>query len=367
VASDGTPAGALPAGVPGPIPVLPGQALRGPGPWRRIVDFSRAHEERAWRSSALVAAVLPLLALAGAVAVLAWKAYPAVRVNGLGFLTHSSWAPGSTYGSIVKTDGVAHPLGSSYGAWPLILGTLQTSAIAVCIALPISVGAAFAVTERMPRAVGRVLGFTIELLAGVPSVVFGLWGILTLGPFLADHVYPHLAHLFPDVPVLSYWRSPTGHGEGLLTGGIVLALMIVPIITATTRDLLRQVPNLPKEGASSLGMTDWEVARSVTLPWVRSGVIGATVLGLGRAIGETIAIAMVTGSIIQVAPNIYSPMTTIAATIISQLDSAQTDATGFAIATLAEAALILAVISVLVNVIARVIINRTSRLTGVMQ
>jgi phosphate transport system permease protein len=354
--------GVMPIGVPAPIPIVPGQAVRGPSPWRRSSEFMRTHEEGMWRQVARTAAFLPLAALICAIAVLAIKAWPAVRVNGMGFLTRSTWAPGSTYGSTVTTDGVAHPLGSSYGAWPLILGTAQTSVIAVVIALPISVGAAFAITERLPRLVSKVLGFTVEILAGVPSVVFGLWGILTLGPFLADHVYPHIAPLFPNVPVLSYWRTPTGHGEGLLTGGIVLAIMIIPIITATTRDLLRQVPSLPKEGAASLGMTEWEVARSVTLPWVRSGVIGATVLGLGRAIGETMAILMVTGSIIQVAPNIYSPMTTIAATIVSQLDSAQTDATGFAIATLAEAALILAVISVAVNVMARLIINRTSRL-----
>jgi phosphate transport system permease protein len=354
--------GIPPTGVPAPFPVLPGQALRGPSPWRRVSDLFRAHEESLWRQAARTAAYLPLVALLCAVGVLAWKAFPAIRVNGWGFFTRSSWAPGSTYGAAVRTDGVSHPLGSSYGAWPLIAGTVQTSVIAVAIALPVSVGAAFAITERLPAAISRVLGFVIELLAGVPSVVFGLWGILTLGPFLAQHVYPSIARVMPDVPVLSYWRKPTGTGEGLLTGGIVLAIMIIPIIAATTRDLLRQVPNLPKEGGSSLGMTDWEVAHRITLPWVRSGIIGATVLGLGRAIGETIAIEMVTGSIIRVAPNIYGPMTTIAAAIVSNLDSAYTDATGFATATLAEAALILAVISVGVNVLARVIINRTGRL-----
>jgi phosphate transport system permease protein len=362
VPADGTPVGAVPIGVHGPSPSSAGQPPRGPTPWGRIANLARRNEETGWRVAGRIAVVLPLAALLFAITILAIKAWPSIRVNGFHFLTGSAWAPGSTYGSIIKTDGVSHPQGSSYGAWPLILGTIQTSVIAVVIALPISIGAAFAITERLPRSAARVLGFTVELLAGVPSVVFGLWGILTLGPFLAQNVYPHIANVMPDVPVLRYFRSPTGHGEGLLTGGIVLAIMIIPIITATTRDLLRQVPSLPKEGASSLGMTEWEVARSVTLPWVRSGVIGATVLGLGRAIGETIALAMVTGSIIQVAPNIYSPMTTIAATIISQLDSAQTDATGFAISALAEAALILAVISVVVNVIARMIITRTSRL-----
>jgi phosphate transport system permease protein len=362
VTPDGTPTGLAPAGVPAPIPVVPGQAVRGPSAFQMVSDFFRAREEGLWRGAAQIAAILPFAALIGAVIVLGFKAWPAVQVNGWGFLTKSTWAPGSTYGSTVVTHGVSHPLGSSYGAWPLILGTIQTSIIAVLIALPVSVGAAFAITERLPAPIARVLGFAVELLAGVPSVVFGLWGVLTLGPFLAHHVFPHIANVMPNVPVFNYFSAPTGHGQGLLTGGIVLAIMIVPIITATTRDLLRQVPSLPKEGAHSLGMTEWEVARRVTLPWVRSGIIGATVLGLGRAIGETIAIAMVTGSIIQVAHNVYSPMTTIAATIVSNLDSAETDATGFAVSTLAEAALILAVISVAVNIVARMVINRTGRL-----
>ena len=137
--------------------------------------------------------------------------------------------------------------------------------------------------------------------------------------------------------------------------------MIVPIIASTTRDLFQQVPPLPKEGASALGMTDWEVANKVTLPWVRSGIIGATVLGLGRALGETIAIAMIGGASLHIPPTIYLPFTTVAATILTQLDGALTDGTGFAVATLAELALVLAVISVGVNLIARMIIRRTGR------
>ena len=211
----------------------------------------------------------------------------------------------------------------------------------------------------MPRWVSQPLGFFIELLAGVPSVLFGLWGILTLGPWLAQHVYPTIANNMPNVPVLNFFRGSAGHGEGLLTTGLVLALMIVPIITATTRDLFSQVPPLPKEGGEALGMTDWEV----TLPWVRSGIIGATVLGLGRAIGETIAVAMVSGSLLaSVAPNAYGTFGTLAAAIVTQLDSASTDGTGFAVSTLAELGLILAVISVAVNLAARLVIKRSARL-----
>jgi len=350
--------GEVPAAPPSPTATPRALSARG------VANLLRTYEEGLWRWSARAAVVLPPAALVFILTVLAVKAWPAIIVNGWGFLTGSTWSVGSSYGSTVYTHGVAHPMGSSYGAWPLILGTIQTSAIAVVIALPVSVGAAFALTERLPRWISRPLGFAVELLAGFPSVIIGLWGILTLGPFLAEHVYPPIADHMPDVPVLRYFRNPVGHGEGLLTAGIVLALMIVPIITATTRDLFGQVPTLPKEGSEALGMTDWEVARKVSLRWVRSGIIGATVLGLGRALGETIAVFMITGSIIRVAPNIYSPMSTIAATILGQLDGAQTDGTGFAVATLAELGLVLAVISVAVNLGARAIVKRTGRLGG---
>jgi phosphate transport system permease protein len=349
--------GDLPAGPPGP-------ALRGVSPLRRLADAARANEERVWRVAARVAVLLPMAALAFAVAVLAAKAWPALRVNGWSFLTGSEWnyGTGAYSASVAHTDGVAHPLGSQFGAWPIIAGTLQSSAIAILLAVPVSIGAAFALTERLPGWITRPLGFAIEILAGIPSVVIGLWGLLTLGPLLARHVYPILADHMPDVPVLNFFRNPVGSGEGLMTAGIVLGLMIVPIIASTTRDLFAQVPMLPKEGADALGMTDWEVARKVSIPWVRSGIIGATVLGLGRALGETIAVALIGGSELHLAANAYSPMGTIAATILEQLDSALGDGTHFAVATLAELALVLAVISVGVNLAARLIISRSSRL-----
>jgi phosphate transport system permease protein len=235
----------------------------------------------------------------------------------------------------------------------------------VVVALPLSIGAAFALTERMPGWISRPLGFAIEILAGIPSVVIGLWGLLTFGPWLAKHIYPILSGIadhLPDVQPFSYWRSPVGTGEGLLTAGLVLGMMIIPIIASTTRDLFAGVPPLPKEGGEALGMTNWEVANRITLPWVRSGIIGATVLGLGRALGETIAVALVGGASLHLAPNIYAPFGTIATTILTQLDGALTDGTGFAIATLAELALVLAVISVAVNFLAKVVVARTSRI-----
>jgi phosphate transport system permease protein len=349
-------------GVAGNVPAPPQAESVGKRPLpKRIADFARRHEEGAWRGTGWVAVVLPLAALVFAVTVLAVKAWPAIRVNGWYFLYGRNWTYGSGYGAVVHTDGVAHQMGSQFGAWAIIWGTLASSVIAIVIALPLSIGAAFALTERMPTWISRPLGFTIEILAGIPSVVIGLWGILTFGPWLAKHVYPVIANNMPDVPVLRYFRQPVGTGEGLLSAGIVLALMIVPIIASTTRDLFAQVPPLPKEGASALGMTDWEVANKVTLPWVRSGIIGATVLGLGRALGETIAVAMIGGASLVIPHTVYQPFTTVAATILTQLDGALTDGTGFAIATLAELALVLAVISVAVNLVARMIVNRTGR------
>jgi len=331
---------------------------------RRLTAGFRTREGAVWKGAARVAVILPLAALVFAVTILAIKARPAIIVNGWGFLTRSKWDVGQSYATTVNhIHGVAVPIGASYGAGSLIVGTLESSVIAVLIALPISIGAAFALTERLPRWVAQPLGFFIELLAGVPSVLFGLWGVLTLGPFLAQHVYPAIANNMPNVPVLNFFRQPVGHGEGLLTTGLVLALMIIPIITATTRDLFSQVPPLPKEGGEALGMTDWEVARRVTLPWVRSGIIGATVLGLGRAIGETIAVAVVSGALLaQVAPNAFGTFGTLAAAIVTQLDSASGDGTGFAVSTLAELGLILAIISVGVNLLARLVIRRSSRL-----
>ena len=334
-------------------------------PSRWVGRFVRRHEEGFWRVGGRAAAFVPIAALLFVVVVLAVKAWPAIRVNGFGFLTSSAWLPGNTYGGVQHVHGVTIPAGARYGAWPLIAGTLQTSAIAILIALPISIGTAFALTERLPRWIARPVGFFVEILAGIPSVIIGLWGVLVLGPYLAHDVYPIVANHVPNVPVLRYFSGSVGYGEGLLTSGLVLGLMIVPIIASTTRDLFLQVPPLPKEGAEALGMTDAEVARRVTIPWVRSGIIGATVLGLGRALGETIAVAMVSGSVLGVvSPNVYGTMTTIAATIVSQLDSAATDGTGFAVATLAEAGLLLALISIVVNLLARRIVSRSSRMSA---
>lgn len=313
------------------------------------------------RLGSLVAALIPSLALAFVVVTLLVEAWPAVLYNGLGFLTRVTWNAGNFYGSGVVTHGIAHPPGVSYGALPLVAGTVESALIAVLVGVPVSLGAAFAIVEFMPRVLAHTAGMFLELLAGIPSVVIGLWGALTLGPFLAHDVAPLFASGAARVPGLGFARGNVGNGEGLLTSGLILALMITPIVAATARDLLAQVPVLPKEGGLALGMSDWEVARSVTVPWVASGLVGAVVLGLGRALGETMAVAMVSGVVLGAVPqNLYATMTTISATIVSQLDSALTDSTGFAVRTLAEAGLLLLLITLGVNLVARLLVRRVA-------
>lgn len=352
------PGGAGPSGGDGPAGPPGGPA--GPpatgGGWR-----ARLSGERLIRPGLGALALVPLVALVLLVFALVVKAWPAIRYNGLGFFVHSQWRPGSFYANPVTTNGVTHPVAVSYGALPLITGTLEASLVAMVLAVPVGIATALIVVEKLPPRLSSSIGFCLEVLAGVPSVVYGLWGALTLGPFLAHHVSPIVADHMPDVPVLNFFRGSTGSGEGLFTSGVVLAIMILPIIAATTRDLVRQVPRQTVEGAVALGMTDSEATRAVTLPWVRSGVIGASILGLGRALGETMAIAMVSGTVLGAnARNFYDTMTTIAATIVSQLDSAFTDGTGFAVETMAELALILLVITLVVNVLARLLVRRVS-------
>ncbi|HEU4362157.1 MAG TPA: phosphate ABC transporter permease subunit PstC [Mycobacterium sp.] len=304
---------------------------------------------------------IPLLALVFVLVTLLIEAVPAIKVNGLHFFTGTDWNPGNTYGDATVTRGVEHPVGAYYGALPLIVGTCATSAIALIIAVPVSVGAALVIAERLPKRLASGVGMVLELLAGIPSVIVGLWGAMTFGPFIAHHVAPVIARNAPDLPLLQFFRGDPGNGEGLLVSGLVLAVMIIPIIASTSRDLIRQVPVLPREGAIALGMTDFECVRRVTLPWVSSGIIGAVVMGLARALGETMAVAMVSGAVLGTMPTtIYSTMTTIAATVVSQLDSAMTDFTNFAVKTLAEVSLVLMLITLLTNIAARVLVHRVS-------
>jgi phosphate transport system permease protein len=307
-------------------------------------------------------AVLPALALAFILVVLVVKGWPAIRIDGTSFFTSKAWSQGNEYAlKPAYKDGYEMPPGASYGALPLIVGTLATSLIALIIAVPVAIGTALAVVERLPRRMAYVVGLFLEVLAGMPSVIIGLFGAVTLGPIVAHDIAPYVARNIPDVPVLSYFRGATGSGYGLLTSGLVLALMVIPIIAATTRDLVRQVPILPREGALALGMSDAQCARKVTLPWVGAGIVGSVVLGLGRALGETMAVAMVCGASFGAFPsNLYDTMITAAAAIVLTLEAALTDATGYALSVLAEIGLVLMIITLLTNIAARVLVRRVS-------
>jgi phosphate transport system permease protein len=341
------PSSGLRARVPDVTPVVPG--------WRRNLA------ERTLGVGTALGAIVPLTALIGMLVVLGVYGYPSIRYNGIfHFLSSSLWTEGNQYGNILHTGGAAHLPGAAFGAYPLLIGTLETSAIALVIAFPVSIGAAVLVVEKLPPRMAAVFGACLEILAGIPSVVVGVWGALTFGPWIAKTIYPALQHL-PNVPPFDIFRGPAGTGEGLLTSGLVLAAMIIPIIAATSRDLLRQVPEQTKEGATALGLTDAEVFSRVQARWVRGGVIGAAVLGLGRALGETVAVAFICGGQDRLAGNVYGAMDTVAAFIVVNLTDAQGDPSGMAVRAIAELALALMLVTLIANVIARVIVNRSAR------
>ncbi|MCL6515880.1 phosphate ABC transporter permease subunit PstC [Alicyclobacillus sp.] len=298
--------------------------------------------------------ILFLLLITGIVLV---QSIPALRWMGWHFLTGITWNMGSVYGAMTVKNGVTAPAGASYGALPFIVGTLASSAIALVIAIPISLGTAMILAYRVRGVVKSALSIVVELLAGVPSVVLGLWGVVVLAPWVSSALGPFLTHFGPAIPFL---KGPVGTGMGLLTSGLVLALMVIPIITATTRDLLERVPLHYREGGVALGMTNWEVVRHICLPHIRDGMIGSIALGWGRAMGETMAVLMVSGSAVNMLPhNLYSPISTMAAVIADQLDSAMTDASHMAVHALSALALVLLMLTLLTNLAARLLVNRS--------
>jgi phosphate transport system permease protein len=289
--------------------------------------------------------------------------WPSILYNGWHFVTTVNWNIGNLYGGAMsRHNGVTAPAGATYGIVPFILGTLLSSLIAVLLAVPLAVGIGLLLVEYLPRRLGDNLSFIVEMLAGIPSVVIGLWGIAVLIPWIGHGLGPWLQHYLGFIPIFG---GPLSSGQGLLASGLILAVMITPIIAATTRDVLRQTPRETKDGALALGLTRWETIRAVSLPWSASGIFGAVILGLGRALGETMAVLMVSGNAVNYLPqNIFSPIGTMAAIIVSELDSAMTDPTGMALHALAEIALVLFLMSVIVNVPARLLLSATTRRGG---
>jgi phosphate transport system permease protein len=278
----------------------------------------------------------------------------AIWFNGLGFISRITWDLGNLYGDPVTTRGILVPPGASYGILVFIFGTLLSTFIAILIAVPLSVGAAIFLAEAVPPRIRPVLSMLVELVAVVPSVVFGLWGVAVLVPFIGNILGPALSDALGFIPIFAGGHS--GGGYGLLAASIVLALMITPIIATTLLDALMQVPKENRESAFALGATHFEVVSKAMMPMVRTTLIGGIVLALGRALGETMAVLMVSGGGINILPtSLFSPISTIASFIVSQLDSAEGDATNMAVRSLAEIALVLFIITLITNAGAKVV------------
>ena len=318
---------------------------------------------RLFQVAAGIAAVSPLLVLLVIAMVLFADAWPAFRYQGFSFFTGITWNMGNMYANnMVVQNGIKAAPGATFGILPFIVGTLGSSLIAMVIGIPLSLLSAVALVYKVPPRMARWISSAIELLAGIPSVVFGLWGVVVLAPLVANVFGPALARLGGVVPFLA---GPVGSGFGLLTSGIVLAVMIVPIITATSRDLIAQVPRLPVEGAQALGLTTFESVRHIVFPLVRRGVIGAIILGWGRALGETMAVLMVSGNATNYLPtNLYSPISTMASTVAALLDAALTDSTKLSIHALALIAVTLLIITMLTNLFARLLMQLGRRDVG---
>jgi phosphate transport system permease protein len=255
-----------------------GRAMTNPSPEKAARSGPMADLIFGWLAKG--SAYFTLIMLFGILASLTISAWPAIEKYGLGFLFNATWDP-------VKEE---------FGGLVMIYGTLMTSFIALLIAVPVSFGIAIFLTELAPAWLKRPLGTAIELLAAIPSIVYGMWGLLVFGPILSTYVQQPLQGLFSDVPYLGALFSGPPVGIGILSAGIILAIMIIPFIAAVMRDVFEVTPTLLKESAYGLGATTWEVVSKVVLPYTKAGVIGGIMLGLGRAIGETMAITFVIGN-----------------------------------------------------------------------
>ena len=257
--------------------------------------------------AACAAALLTLGLLLAILASLLVGAWPAIEKYGLGFLTNTTW----------------DPVAEEFGGLVMIYGTIATSLIALIIAVPVSFGIALFLTELSPAWLKRPLGTAIELLAAVPSIVYGMWGLLVFGPILATYVQQPLQSLLDGVPYLSTLVSGPPVGIGILSAGIILAIMIIPFIAAVMRDVFDVTPPLLKESAYALGSTTWEVVYKVVLPYTKSGVIGGIMLGLGRALGETMAVTFVIGNFNQLdSLSLFAPANTITSALANEFAEA---------------------------------------------
>lgn len=289
-----------------------------------------------------ISAIIVLLLLGGVIISLIYGSMPSIRAFGFGFITSEQW----------------NPVKDNYGALPAIYGTLVTSAVAMLIGVPVSIGIAIFITELCPARLKQPISTAIELLAGIPSIIYGIWGFFTFAPLMQRYVQPWLISTFHGVPLMSSLFAGPPYGIGLLTAGLILSVMVLPFITSITRDVFETVPPVLKEAAYGMGCTTWEVVRNIVLPYTRTGVIGGVMLGLGRALGETMAVTFVIGNAHRIATSVLAPGTTISASIANEFNEASSDMYTSA---LIELGLILFVITFIVLAIARLMLLRLER------
>lgn len=289
----------------------------------------------------LAALAIPLLLL-GLLWELVAGARPAIAEFGLGFITSSTW----------------DPVADRFGAWPLIFGTLLTSFLALLLAVPLSLGVAIYLTEFAPGPIRRPVAMVIELLAAIPSVVYGLWGIFVLIPFLTSTVYPWLQDTLGFLPFF----QGTIYGPSVLSASLILTVMVMPYIMSVSREVLLAVPDSQREAALALGATRWEAVTTAILPYARSGIIGAVILGLGRALGETMAVTMLIGNRHDISASLFAPGYSMAAVIANEF--AEAGMGTLHASALTYVALLLFGITILVNAGARLLIWRVARGSG---
>ncbi|MCZ8547382.1 phosphate ABC transporter permease subunit PstC [Mesorhizobium qingshengii] len=292
-----------------------------------------------------LSAILVLLILGGVAISLFAGSWQALSTFGLSFLTTESW----------------NPVTENFGALAPIYGTIVTAAVAILIAVPIGIGIAIFLTELCPRPLRRPIGIAVELLAGIPSIIYGIWGLFVFAPFLQTTVQPFFINLFHDVPGLSSLFAGPPYGIGLLTSALILAIMVLPFITSITKDVFDTVPAVLKESAYGIGCTTWEVTRRVVIPYTRVGIMGGVMLGLGRALGETMAVTFVIGNAHRISASLFAPGTTISATIANEFTEADGD---LYTSSLVALGLILFVITFLILAAARYMLMRIDARTG---
>ena len=328
---------------PHPNPLPKGEGVDGPklaGTLRRWLSPTGNTGDAVFRALMFGAALLLLLIVGSMILALASHSALSIREFGFGFLTGREW----------------NPIKGRFGALAFIYGTIASSLIALLISVPLSLGIAVFLVEQAPPFLSRPITFLVELLAAIPSVVYGVWGIFVLAPFLRMHVEPPLAHWFGWLPLF----QGTITGIGLLTGGVILAIMVTPIISAVVRDVLTAVPNTQREAALALGATKWETTL-VVLGNGAPGIAGAVILGLGRAIGETMAVTMVIGNRPEISASLFQPSYTLASVIANEFTEATAD---IYLSSLVELGLILFLVTFVVNAIARLLVWRVTRQTA---